>query len=179
VQSTKDLYKLLGLSREASQDDIRKAHRKLVRKYHPDANPEDPRAEERFKEIQQAYEVLSNPQKRQDYDKGLRASFSSRATTSRAARPTTRTRRAARSSGGNIRESTNSTVDLSYLLGKLKDVFGDVQTHGFPTTDEDVSNRKSSGVSSKPREKKVKGPSRQGREKRVKGPSAKRKGKSD
>jgi molecular chaperone DnaJ len=71
---TKDPYKLLGLSREASQDDIRKAHRKLVRKYHPDANPEDPRAEERFKEVQRAYEVLSDEKKRREYDKGLRTS---------------------------------------------------------------------------------------------------------
>ena len=54
MQGTKELYKLLELSREASQDDIRKAHRKLARKYQPDANPEDPRAEERFKQIQQA-----------------------------------------------------------------------------------------------------------------------------
>lgn len=115
MQSTKDLYKLLGLSREASQDDIRKAHRKLAREYHPDANPEDPRAEERFKEVQQAYEVLSNPHKRREYDQGLRATASSRRTTSRAARPTTARRRAARSSGGN----TSSTIDLSGLLGKL------------------------------------------------------------
>ena len=71
---TKDPYKVLGLSREASQDDIRKAHRKLVRKYHPDANPEDPRAVERFKEVQQAYEVLSNEKKRREYDEGLRTS---------------------------------------------------------------------------------------------------------
>ena len=71
---TKDLYKDLGLSREASQEDIRKAHRMLVRQYHPDANPEDPRAEERFKEIQRAYEVLSNEKKRREYDEGLRTS---------------------------------------------------------------------------------------------------------
>ncbi len=121
MQSTKDLYKLLGLSTEASQDDIRKAHRKLARQYHPDANPEDPRAEERFKEVQQAYEVLSNPQKRREYDQGLRATTSSasRRTTSRAARPTTARRRAARSSGGNTRGNTSSTIDLSGLLGKL------------------------------------------------------------
>jgi molecular chaperone DnaJ len=56
---TKDPQEVLGLSREASQDDIQRAHRKLVRKYYPDANPEDPRAEERFNEVQHAYEVLS------------------------------------------------------------------------------------------------------------------------
>ena len=71
---TKDPYNALGLSREATQEDIRKTHRKLVRKYHPDANPEDPQAEERFKEIQQAYEVLSDEKKRREYDEGLRTS---------------------------------------------------------------------------------------------------------
>ena len=74
MQTTKDLYKLLGLPRGASRDDIRKAHRMLVRKYHPDANPQDPQAEERFKEIQQAYEVLSEENKRREYDKTLHAS---------------------------------------------------------------------------------------------------------
>jgi molecular chaperone DnaJ len=67
--TNEDLYELLGLSRAASQDDIQKAHRKLARQEHPDANPEDPHAEERFKQIQHAYEVLSNPEKRREYDK--------------------------------------------------------------------------------------------------------------
>ena len=110
MQTTKDLYKLLGVSREASQDDIRKAHRKLVRKYHPDANPTDRSAEERFKEVQRAYEVLSDPQKRRDYDKGLRTSSPRGSSGSR-----TRPRGAARRSRGD----TTSTVDLSNLLGKL------------------------------------------------------------
>ncbi len=74
MQVSKDLYKLLGLSRNASEEEIRKAHRKLVRKYHPDTNPDDPQAGERFKEIQRAYEVLSNPEKRREYDNRFRAS---------------------------------------------------------------------------------------------------------
>ncbi len=74
MQPNKDLYQLLGLPREASEDDIQRAHRKLVRQYHPDANPQDPRAEERFKEVQQAYEVLSDDKKRREYDKTLHAS---------------------------------------------------------------------------------------------------------
>jgi len=61
---TKDLYKVLGLSRGASQEDIRKAHRKLVRENHPDTNPDDLQAPEHFKEIQKAYEVLSNESQR-------------------------------------------------------------------------------------------------------------------
>jgi DnaJ-class molecular chaperone len=74
MQLNKDLYQLLGLPREASEDDIQRAHRKLVREYHPDTNPKDPRAEERFKDIQQAYEVLSDDQKRREYDKTLNTS---------------------------------------------------------------------------------------------------------
>ena len=71
----KDLYKVLGVEKQASQDDLRRAYRKLARKYHPDANPDDPDAESRFKEIQQAYEVLSNPEKRREYDRGPREYF--------------------------------------------------------------------------------------------------------
>jgi DnaJ-class molecular chaperone len=67
MQTSNDLYKLLGVPRESSQEDIRKAHRKLVLKHHPDANPGDYSAEERFKEIQWAYEVLSNP----EYEAGV------------------------------------------------------------------------------------------------------------
>src|SRR6188508_3046642 len=65
---SKDLYDALGVSRGASQDEIKKAYRKLVRQYHPDKNPGDAEAEERFKEVQGAYDVLSDPEKRQAYD---------------------------------------------------------------------------------------------------------------
>jgi molecular chaperone DnaJ len=67
-ESRKDLYKVLGVSRDASQEDIKRAYRKLVRKYHPDANPGDKEAEQRFKAINEAYEVLGDPQKRRQYD---------------------------------------------------------------------------------------------------------------
>src|ERR687885_2180318 len=70
-----DLYKVLGVSKEASQDEIRSSYRKLARKYHPDANPGDKKAEERFKEIQHAYEILSEPEKRREYDEGPRTFF--------------------------------------------------------------------------------------------------------
>jgi molecular chaperone DnaJ len=65
-----DPYKILGVEKKASQDEIKKAHRKLVRKHHPDHNPDDARAEERFKEIQAAYDVLGDPDKRKQYDRG-------------------------------------------------------------------------------------------------------------
>jgi len=63
------LYETLGVSKTASQDEIKKAYRKLARKHHPDANAGDRSAEERFKELQQAYDVLSDPEKRKAYDR--------------------------------------------------------------------------------------------------------------
>jgi curved DNA-binding protein len=65
----KDYYKTLGVERNASEDDIRKAYRKLAMQYHPDRNPNDKQAEERFKEINEAYQVLNDPKKRDHYDK--------------------------------------------------------------------------------------------------------------
>lgn len=69
-----DPYQLFGLTKETSADEIQRAHRKLAREYNPDVNPKDPRAEERFKEIQQAYEVLSDDKKRREYDQTLNTS---------------------------------------------------------------------------------------------------------
>lgn len=65
----KDYYNILGVERSASQDEIKKKYRKLAAKYHPDRNPDDPSAEEKFKELGEAYEVLKDPEKRKLYDK--------------------------------------------------------------------------------------------------------------
>lgn len=65
-----DLYKIIGVDKSASAEEIKKAYRKLARKYHPDANPDNKDAEARFKEISQAYDVLSDKEKRKAYDAG-------------------------------------------------------------------------------------------------------------
>ncbi|MGB7875890.1 MAG: J domain-containing protein [Anaerolineales bacterium] len=65
----KDYYQILGVSRNAGTDEIRKAYRKLAMKYHPDRNPDDTQAEDRFKEINEAYQVLNDPKKRAHYDR--------------------------------------------------------------------------------------------------------------
>src|SRR5438874_5507044 len=107
---SKDLYDALGVSKSASQDEIKKAYRKLVREYHPDKNPGDKEAEERFKEIQGAYDVLGDPEKRKQYDAfGFadgRAGFPGGA-------------------GGNFNFEFG---DISDLFGGLGDVFGRGQT---------------------------------------------------
>ena len=64
----KDYYEILGVKKSASADDIRKAFRKLARKYHPDVNPGDKSAEEKFKSLSEANDVLSDPKKRKIYD---------------------------------------------------------------------------------------------------------------
>jgi len=101
-----NLYKALEVSKEASQDEIRRSYRRLARKYHPDANPGDKGAEDRFKEIQHAYEVLSKPEKRREYDEGPRTFFGS---------------------GGGGTPGGADFEDLSDLLGgfgNLGDIFG-------------------------------------------------------
>jgi len=68
MATTRDYYEILGVGKDASADDIKRAYRKMAMKFHPDRNPDDAEAEANFKEAAEAYEVLSDPQKRQQYD---------------------------------------------------------------------------------------------------------------
>ena len=72
----KDYYQILGVDKKAGEKEIKQAYRKLAMKYHPDRNPGDKQAEEKFKEINEAYQILSDKQKRQQYDTFGTADFS-------------------------------------------------------------------------------------------------------
>lgn len=117
----KDLYEVLGVARTATADDIRKAYRGLARKHHPDVNPNDPGAAERFKEVSFANDVLSDPEKRKLYDEfghqGVQGGFDPE-----------QARAYKRWSEGSRRspdyETYSSDVDLEDLFGNLHEAFG-------------------------------------------------------
>ena len=122
-EEKKDLYALLGVERDADEDTIRKAYRKLARRYHPDVNPGDAPAEERFKAVSEAYAVLSDPQRRAAYDEfgeiSLEAGFD--ADEARSAREAFGAR-----FGGGFAGSAGFPGEEAYHYGGLEDLLGDL-----------------------------------------------------
>lgn len=115
MAAVKDYYKILGVSKGATKDEIKKAYRNLARKYHPDHNPDNKQAEEKFKELQEAHEVLSDDEKRKTYDMFGSAEFSPGGQTT--------WRRPGDPSGGSY-QYTYSSQDFPGFEGIFKDIFG-------------------------------------------------------
>lgn len=103
-----DYYKLLGVARTASQEEIQKAYHELALKYHPDVNPGDTQAAEKFKEINKAYGVLSKPDKRKEYDLGSKGS-----------RPMTQPPTGTRPTPGKVSRPNPTGRPLQDLLGDM------------------------------------------------------------
>src|SRR6185369_9543710 len=119
--ATKDYYQLLGVAENATAEDIKKAYRRLAKQYHPDANQNDPKAAEKFKEIGEAYSVLSDAEKRKQYDVMRKNPFASFVNRGGAARPGT----------GAPGETSFSFDDLGDM-GGLSDLFGSLFNRGGP-----------------------------------------------
>lgn len=103
----RDYYEVLGIAKGTSEDDIKKAYRKLAMKYHPDRNPDDPTAEDKFKEASEAYEVLSDAQKRSAYDRMGHAAFEG-----------------GRSAGGGGFGGFGGGGDFQDIFSQFSDIFG-------------------------------------------------------
>jgi DnaJ-class molecular chaperone len=117
----RDYYQVLGVSRGANPDEIKKAHRRLVRQYHPDCNKNSPKAEEQFKEVQEAYDVLSDAQKRANYDQFGHAGVGAQPHPGAGPDPFEAFRRAAASRGG--RASWQAGPNVSVEDFDVGDIF--------------------------------------------------------
>ena len=120
AETKRDLYEVLGVSKTAGAEDIKKAYRKLARKYHPDLNRNDPSAERRFKEVQEAYDILTDGKKRQAYDQFGHAGVSSNAAAEAAAAAAASGRRQ-----GGFRYATQTPGGATVDFGEvdLNDIF--------------------------------------------------------
>ena len=109
--SKRDFYEILGVSKSSSQDEIKKAYRKVAMQFHPDRNPGDKSAEEKFKEAAEAYEILSNPDKRAQYDRFGHQAFSA-------------------GRGGGSGYSGGSGMNMDDIFSQFGDIFGDESPFG-------------------------------------------------
>ncbi|MGH2505786.1 MAG: DnaJ C-terminal domain-containing protein [Ktedonobacterales bacterium] len=124
---SKDYYKILGVTRSASTDEIKKSFRQLARKYHPDVNPGNKQAEARFKEINEAYEVLSDPDKRRKYDTlgpNWQERYNPAASTARARTPFSRTRTSTSTGAGGSSGSSYDYADPTGFSDFFEALFG-------------------------------------------------------
>src|SRR5262249_4677012 len=139
----RDYYEILGVARNATPDAIKKAYRGLARKHHPDVNPGDKSAEAKFKEVQQAYDILADQEKRAAYDRYGHAAFEGMAA---AAGP----RAGGTEWASRFGHEGYETIDLSDLLGDLGGAHagGDA---GGPSIFEDLMGRVRGGRTSRPR----------------------------
>lgn len=126
-----EYYRTLGVQPDASQDDLKKAYRSLAKKYHPDLHPGDHEAEARFKEINEAYEVLSDPDKRKEYD-----------TKQQTTRQTTQHRQASNKAKSATRTPKGGPVDFSQMQGRFASFFGFDPATGQVLNEEKVSGQK-------------------------------------
>ena len=129
MATKRDYYEVLGISRDAEESTIKKAYRKLAKKYHPDSNVGDPQAEQKFKEITEAYSVLSDPEKRKMYDQFGHAAFDEGAGSANAGG----FGGFGGSYGGNggYQEYHFEGGDMDDILKNMFDGFGSRSTHGF------------------------------------------------